>query len=303
MSVKAAVLGATLRLLRSVPPEFAWAVGERLGWLVGRLPLRDVRRAREHLAQAFPEQDAAWAARTARRCFRHFGGAMCWSLAAWTRDPVALRRGIAVEGPEHVRALVRACRRGEGTVVYAGHFGNWELLARVFGGLAPVAVIGRRLRDPAIDALVQGMRAGGGATVVYQDDDIRDLLRLLRSGRAIATLADQDVPQLAGTFVPWFGRLAYTPVAPAALALLGRAAVQSVHLYRRRGRWVLHAGPRRKVVRSGDREADQLAITAWATAYEEALVRREPAQWVWWHKRWRTRPPAESPAGAEPARI
>lgn len=284
------MLHLVLRAARALPPRVAWRLGEGLGWLVGGLPLRDVRRCGEHLARAFPARDAAWVARTRRRCFRHFGATALWTLANWTRDATGLRRGIAVEGADHLRDLVRAGRRGEGTVVYTGHLGNWELLARTFGGLTPSAVIGKRLRDPALDALVQQQRTSGGAVVVYQDADVRDLVRILRGGRLIATLADQDIPQLAGCFVPWFGELAWTPVAPAALSLVARVPVQPFFLFRRAGRWVLHAGPRVRFPRSADRTADQLAITAWATAYEEALVRQQPEQWVWWHKRWRTRP-------------
>ena len=290
--MKAALLRLLLTCLRAMPTGFAWRAGAGLGATAALLPLRDVKRCRAHLAKAFPEHDAAWISRTTRRCFRHFGATALWSLATWTRDPARLRRGIVVEGAEHIRELARASRRGEGTVVYAGHFGNWELLARTFGGITPSAVIGKRLRDPAIDAVVQGMRASGGSQVVYQDDDVRSLLRILRTGRLVATLADQDIPQLAGCFVPWFGDLAWTPVAPAALALLSRSAVQCFHLYRKGGRWVLHASPRVAFARGRDREADQLAVTGWATAYEERLVRAHPEQWVWWHKRWRTRPPA-----------
>ncbi len=288
--MKGWLINVVLCAARAVPPPFAWWLGERLGWLVGGLPLRDVRRCGEHLAKAFPERNAAWVRRTRRGCFRHFGATALWTLANWTRDATTLRRGIMVEGADHLRELVRAGRRGEGTVVYTGHLGNWELLARTFGGLTPSAVIGKRLRDPLLDALVQQQRTSGGALVVYQDTDVRELLRILRSGRLIATLADQDVPHLAGCFVPWFGDLAWTPVAPAALALAARAAVQPFFLFRRAGRWVLHAGPRIPVARTANRPADQLAITTWITAYEEALVRQQPTQWVWWHKRWRTRP-------------
>ena len=119
---------------------------------------------------------------------------------------------------------------------------------------------------------------------------LRVIVRALRAGKTVATLADQDIPHLNGVFVPWFGDAAWTPSAPAALAQLARAAVMPVFLLRRHGRWVVHAGPRVHFPRSTSREADLLAITAWATAYQERLVAEHPPQWVWWHKRWRTRP-------------
>lgn len=293
-----ALTGLALRLARAVPPGFAWWAGGALGHAFGLLPLRDQRRAREHLALAFPGRDAAWAGRTARRCFRHFGRMVAWTLAVQGRDPRALRRGMAVVGAEHLRELARACRRGEGTFVFTGHLGNWELLVRVFATVVPTTVIARRMRSPLADALVQAHRAAGGAEVVYQDADPRAVLRALRCGRAVGTLFDQDVPALAGTFVPWFGRLANTPSGPAALALLARVPVQGVYCHRQAGRWVLHVGPRTRPARDGGREEAINRLTAGQTAWLEALVRRFPEQWVWWHKRWRIRPPGEGDAVA-----
>jgi KDO2-lipid IV(A) lauroyltransferase len=78
------------------------------------------------------------------------------------------------------------------------------------------------------------------------------------------------------------------------LAVLTGAAVQPAFLYARAGNWVVHCGPRMRFPRTRDRERDATAITAWLMAYHEAVVRRVPEQWVWWHKRWRTRPPGET---------
>ncbi len=279
-----------VRATRGIPPGLAWTVGGAIGEIFSVLPMRDPRRCREHLAKAYPASDSAWITNTASRCFRHMGSMALWSIAVMGRDARSLRRGVMVEGADNVRATVRACRRGEGTVGFSGHFGNWELFARVGPTLFPVTLVGRRLRSPLADRLVQAARRSGGARVVYQDEDIRVALRELRSGRMLGALADQDVPRLAGVFVPWFGEDAYTPSGPAMLALMSGGAAQPVFLYRRGSRWVMHFGPRRIFPRTADRAADVRAITAWAMAYEERLVRGSPHQWVWWHRRWKTRP-------------
>jgi KDO2-lipid IV(A) lauroyltransferase len=291
-----------LRCARVLPPGAALWLGGVLGDAFGRLPIRDVRRARTHLAQAFPGQDAP---RLARRCFRHFGRMALWTLATLHRDPRSLRRGMAVEGAGNLRALQTACRAGSGTMGMAGHFGNWELLARVGATLAPLTVIGRRLRWPWADRLVWEARAAGGARLVYQDDDVRQSIRELRGGRYVATLPDQDIPRLAGDWVPWFGRPAYTPTGPAVLAMLGGGFVMPGHCFLRpcgglRFRWVLHFGPRVRFPRGKDRDADARTLMAWTMAYEEAMVRRHPEQWVWWHRRWRTQPPTPDAAAAAP---
>ena len=297
VAMKAALLHLVLRLMRVIPPDFAWWAGGVIGRTIGHLSLRDVRRCGEHLAIAFPEKNAAWITRTRIRCFGHFGATALWTLVTWTLPARSFRRDLVIEGMGNLRDLLNASKSGQGTVIYTGHFGNWELLGRVFGDLVPTALIGRRLRDPGINALVHDLRTSGGSQVIYQDDDIRDIVRLLRDGTIVATLADQDIPHLAGCFVPWFGRQAWTPVAPAALALLARVPVQTLLLYRRSRRWVLYVGPRATFSRSGDRTQTQQQITAWAMAHEEQLVRRHPEQYVWWHKRWRTRPPVEMGGG------
>lgn len=296
----AAAVGILLRCLRALPPGVAWWLGGVLGHAFGGLPMRDQRRAREHLRQAFPGRDAAWIAATARRAFRHIGRMALWTLATRHWSPERLRRGIAVEGADNVRALARGLRRRQGAFLFTGHFGNWELLVRVFACLGPSAVIARRLRSPLADRLVGELRARGGSRVIHQDEDPREVLRALRSGYQVGTLVDQDIPSLAGVFVPWFGRPAHTPSGPAAFALLARVPTMSLYLYRRGGRWVLHAGPLVPCSRSGDRDADIAHLTAWHTAYLEALVRRQPEQWVWWHKRWRTRPSRGTAAVAAP---
>jgi KDO2-lipid IV(A) lauroyltransferase len=308
-----------VRLMRIIPPPLAWRFGGWCGELFAACSTREPRRAHQHLAKAYPGQPAPWIASTVRRTFRHAGSMALWTLATLHRRAHELRRGIAVEGADNLHALARACRRGEGTVVTTGHLGNWELFARVGSTLVPTTITGRRLRSPLADRLVQGARSSSGGRVIYQDAELRDFVRELRSGRGLAILPDQDVPRLAGVFVPWFGIPAYTPSGPAALALLTGVAVQPMFLFRCASRWVLHIGPRRRFARTSDREHDVHEITAWVMAYQEALVRRFPHQWVWWHPRWRTTPqdreqsrrrsagapalpaPAPAPAAARPA--
>lgn len=284
------VLLLLIRCGRIIPPTLAWRLGAELGEIFGALPMRDQKRAFHHLAVAFPERGRAWQRRTAVAAFRSIGGMALWTLSTMHRSPRRLVDDLAWEGREHFIATRDAAARGEGTLICSGHLGNWELLARTTGALVPVTVLGKRMRNPAVDALVRHLREGTGNRMVYQDQDLRVSLRELRSGRLMATLPDQDIPRLAGCFVPWFGRLAYTPVGPAGIARLGRACVQPVYCFRRAGRWVHHWGPRFALPRGGDRERNLALLMARVMAYQEAVVRRHPEQWVWWHKRWRTQP-------------
>jgi Kdo2-lipid IVA lauroyltransferase/acyltransferase len=277
-------------LLRCIPPRFAWWFGASAGHAYAYLSVRDVRRCRAMLSKGFPEKNSAAINALVHKTFAHAGRMALWSAATLHWDMHKLRRHIAVEGRSSIRAHIRGTKKGESTVGFTGHFGNWELLSRVGGTLTPLTVVGKRLRSPLADALVQQARMASGARVLYQDAPFQDFARELRAGRMLAVLVDQDIERLAGCFVPWFGDLAYTPSGPAAIAQLTRSFVMPVFLYEKAGRWVLHCGPRIKFPRSKDSAADAEKITAWVTAYEEQLVRRAPHQWVWWHLRWRTRP-------------
>lgn len=289
MSVVGCVARSALCLGRMLPADFAWWLGGIIGWFVGGLPARDPRLARTHLRRAWPDRDEKWIASTARRVFRHAGRMALWSLATCHCRARHQCHGIMVEGADNLRATVRASRRGEGTVIFSGHFGNWELLARITGAIAPVALIGKRMRDPDLDALVLAVRQGTpDSLTIYQDEGVMPALRALRQGRLLAALADQDVRRLAMMPVPWFGSPAATPTGPAQLARLSGCAMQPVFCYRRGAHWVVHWGPRRVGVRTKDREADAGQLTVWVTSYFEALVRRHPEQWMWWHRRWRS---------------
>ncbi len=283
-------------VFRCIPPRIAWRFGGWGGEIFGSLPLRDVERCRAMLKKAYPDHDAVWVHRMTRKIFRHFGRMALWTAATLHWDIQRMRRSIVVEGGDNLRAMIRGAKKKEGTVGFTGHFGNWELLSRVGATMTTLTVVGKRLRSPLADALVNGARTRNGARMIYQDAPFADFARELRAGHFLAVLIDQDIERLAGGFVPWFGDLAYTPTGPAGIAQLTRSYVMPAFLYEKAGRWVLHCGPRRRFQRTKNSAADALAITAWATAYEEALVRRSPHQWAWWHLRWRTRPTAKPDA-------
>jgi len=284
---------SALRWGRVLPSSFAWWFGGLLGWTFGGLHWRDQNDARTHLRRAWPDRDAAWIERITRNNFRHHGRMALWSLANFHHPPQAIQRGIVVEGADNLRAAIRASRRSEGTVIFSGHFGNWELLGRAHAAMAPLAMIGKRMRNPDLDALLIQLRlAMPNAQIIYQDQGVMPALRALREGRLLSALADQDVKRLTMAHVPWFGIPAATPIGPAQLARISGCALQPVFCYRKGGRWVVHWGPRRLCARTADREADATALMAWVTAYFEQLVRRHPEQWVWWHRRWRTPPVA-----------
>lgn len=292
----ASVIIFLIQCARVIPEPFAWWLGRMGGSTFAMCGGRDPRRALANLRRAFPQKSDYELRQIQRRNFGHVGSMALWTLRSMGREPRSLCRGMPVDGADNLREALRASRRGEGTVAFTGHFGNWELLGRTMGCINPATVVGKRMRNPLVDEVVKWIRTSTGCQQVDQQEGLRPVLRALRKGHLIGCLADQDVPALAGAFVPWFGEQAYTPTGPALLAAMDRQACMQVFLVLRKGkRWCMHVGPRWQVP-AGDRTGAAHELTAQASAYFQTMVERYPEQWVWWHMRWRTRPEARPQA-------
>lgn len=195
-------------------------------------------------------------------------------------------RLVTARGMEHIRD---GYRRGKGVIILTAHFGNWELLSaylriKDYPGVA----IGKRIYFPKYDAFLNRLRKLHDVNVIYRDRSPKAMLQVLRSNRILGILADQDVDSVEGVYVDFFGRPAYTPVGPAALAMLTGAAVIPTFIIREGGRHVFIAEPRLEMVDTGDRKADLITNTQKWSSVVESYIRRYPDHWVWMHRRWKT---------------
>ena len=266
-----------------------------LGGLLGRLAWYASRRQRtlalEHLAVAFPERDIGSWRQVGRESFANLGrSAVETMLARKVQKTLPQLMQLDAEG----EALVRAAHaEGRGVVLVSCHVGSWELFARRIAALGlPCATVAKEANDPRLTALLERARAEAGVRVFWRGAGFsaRELLRFLKSGGLLGVLIDQDT-RVAGHFVPFFGRLAFTPRAAGDLA--ARLGAPMIFGCAHRVAPGVHRVVVRKieVARTGDREADSLALTGAATAAIEAEVRARPDEWVWMHPRWKTRQP------------
>jgi KDO2-lipid IV(A) lauroyltransferase len=280
-----------LPLLRALPHRFALSVGAALGTLAWFLAPRQRRLALEHLAIAFPEMNAAWRRSVGRRSFANLGRS---ALETALAQKLQMHLARVVQLAPEDEALLRAAHaEGKGVIVVSCHVGNWELFARRIAAVGlPSATVAKEAQDPRLTALLEETRAGAGVRVFWRGQGFaaRDMLRFVRRGGLLGILIDQDT-RVAGHFVPFFGRPAFTPRAAGDLAARLEAPMVFGCVHRvgpGLHRIVLH---RIDVGRSGDREHDSLALTVAATKAIEEEVRARPDEWVWMHHRWRTRPP------------
>jgi KDO2-lipid IV(A) lauroyltransferase len=299
-AVRSALLRALLIVLSRLPLRPALAAGRLAGWLAWRVLRGERRLVLEHLALAFPEKSAAERRAIGEASLIHLGQ-VALEIVTLRRRGRRLAEEVAI-APGGEALIRRALARGRGVVFAAGHIGNWELTARrlaLVTRAGPGAVIARRGGLPWADEAIQALRAEGGVETLWRDDPStgRRLIRLLRGGGSLGLLIDQDT-RVQGVFVPFFGRLAFTPRAAADLALRFEAPLLAVTSHRRGPR--AGAGHEIQVVEvpydarpaDPDREAER--ITAEATAVHERAIREHPSEWVWMHRRWRNRPPSEA---------
>lgn len=281
----ARAIGGVARAVGALPVPMALAVGRGLGRGAHALLGAPRRLAREHVAQALPELDATARDRLVRATFEHAGQSFA---------ELGLARRIARD-PDYVRGnfevLDQALADGRGTFAITGHVGNWELLAATVAARGyGLSVVARRVNDDRFDALIRRFRGAQGMEILLRDapDFLAQVRAALSRNRIVAILMDQD-SRGAGVFVPFFGRPAHTPPGAAVLALRTRAPVVTVFIRRRPPRGHLIAFER-VAIAPGAGKGQITELTARFTAAIEAAIRVAPAEWVWWHERWRRQP-------------
>jgi Kdo2-lipid IVA lauroyltransferase/acyltransferase len=197
-----------------------------------------------------------------------------------------LDRWIRFEGYEHVE---NARRAGHGVLFATAHLGNWELSAYAYAHAlmaAPLNVVVRPLDNPLLDRLATRRREGSGNQVLSKRDLARPILKALAANQAVGVLIDQNVSAESGVFVDFFGIPAATASGFVRLAARSRAAViPGFALWcEKEGRYVLRFYP--PVPMSGDALRDMQALHR----VLEGVIRENPEQWLWIHRRWKTRP-------------
>jgi Kdo2-lipid IVA lauroyltransferase/acyltransferase len=282
-------------VLGRMPRSGAERAGEVLGSLVRR-PLAIRREVVEtNLRRAFPAADDAWIAATVAATYRHLGREVTAMLRLSALDRAAVRE--TVEIPPATRAdLDAALAEGKGVILATGHYGNWEMAA---AGVAardiPLDAVVKRQSNRLVDARIQQARRALGVETIDMREAPRRIPRSLLTGRAIGIVADQDAGG-SGVPVPFFGVPASAHRGPALFALrFGSPLFAAVARRLPDGHYLLD-GERIDTSRTDSLEADVRRVTSALAAHLEGEIRKDPAQYFWLHKRWKTRLPEEHPS-------
>jgi len=293
------------KLLEALEFAVVWCVARVLGWLprpvarwlgagVGRgvfvVADRLRRTGMRNLEMAMPEASLEERERILRLVYRNLG----WQLAEFCRmeryTPENTQNLIRYEGLEN---FLEAEARGKGVLILTGHLGAWELSSFYHSLMGhPMGMVIRRLDNRLLDGFVNRIRCLHGNKVLHKDDFARGLITAMRAGETVGILMDTNMTPPAGVFVEFFGRAACTASGLARVALKTGAAVVPGFLVweAAESRYVLHFGKQISLPDTGDAEADIVSLTQLCTSVIESWVRRYPDQWLWIHRRWKTRP-------------
>ena len=290
-----ALARAFLSGLGALPRPLAVRVGRGMGRLGYALASGLRRTGMRNLELAFPDISEREREEILRGSFISLGRQL-GEVSQFPRATPERLREVVEYHPEDVKLLDVARERGRGVIFLTSHLGAWEILCfahSVFYN--PISFLVRPIDNPRIDRLIEGLRTRFGNRPVDKKAAARTAMKLLRQGDTLGVLADLNTQEREGVFVPFFGHLACTTAGVATLALRTDATVIPVCAPwdEERKKFVFHGGPVLELIRTGDHERDVEINTARFTAAIESHIRAYPDQWLWIHKRWKTRPAGE----------
>lgn len=279
-----------IKLLGLMPRPLSRAFAIALAQVFYLLHFRLRRVGMRNLEMVFPEKSMAERRRILRGVFTSLGRQLAELCLFPTYTPENVDAVVAYDGLENYE---RAYAQKKGVVFLTAHFGGWELSAFAHSLHGHwLHIVMRPMDNEYLDRLLQRYRTLHGNKTVAKDDFVRGLLAAMKAGETVGILMDTNMTPPQGIFVDFFGIPACTASGLARIALRTDAAVvpgftiwdPALKKYR------LRFDPALELIRTGDLEADIAANTQLFTKVIEGYVRKYPDQWLWVHRRWKTRP-------------
>jgi Kdo2-lipid IVA lauroyltransferase/acyltransferase len=287
------LLGALGLLPRGAAVAMSVGIARLCFRLLGRLRKTGLR----NLEIAFPDKSETERLRLLKGTFENLGRVLGEVSQFQKTTPARIEQIVDFTLDEETQNLYHRIKEEKrGVLITTGHLGNWELLVFAFAALhEPIAYLARPLDNPLIEDLTVRIRTRFGNKPINKSNSAMLAIRMLRDGEILGVLADINAHPKEGVFVPFFGLQACTSAGPAMLALRTDALIVPFFcIYDHQvKRYKIVRGDILEPVKSGDRETDILETTKLYTAEIERIIRQYPDQWLWIHKRWKTRPKGE----------
>jgi len=276
-----------------LPRSAALLFGRIVATITRILVRRLSRHAEINLQLALPEVDEAHRSRIKRQVFATLGRLLGEVSQFSKLNPDNIEKVVVYEGLEN---FLNAQAAGRGVLLLTGHIGAWELSVfahSVYGH--PMSFLARRVDNPLVEQLAEKLRSRYGNRSIDKRGSVREVLRTLKDGGVVGILADLNATREEGVFVDFFGLKACTTAGLATLALRTGAIVVPGYIFWDETARVhrLCFEPPLATIDTGNQRSDTIAITAQYARALESIIRKHPEQWLWIHRRWRTRPEGE----------
>jgi Kdo2-lipid IVA lauroyltransferase/acyltransferase len=282
-----------LKTFGLMPRPIARPAAQAFAWCGFQFAKRQRRTGIRNLQLAFPDMPESERLGILRGCFRNIGRLLVEFSHFPELNKTNIGEIVVCDGFEN---YAEALRRGHGVIYLTGHVGAWELGSfsqSIFG--YPLKFVVRPISNTRVEKLIAQYRGLGGNAAIPRRQAGREILQALRRNEAVGILFDQNTTSDEGVFAEFFGVPAATTPAIATFALRTGAAVipafliwdEKIHKHR------LHFDPPLELIETGDRARDIVENTKSFNRVLEDIVRQYPDQWLWIHRRWKTRPAGE----------
>jgi KDO2-lipid IV(A) lauroyltransferase len=286
---------SVLTTLGRLSAPAAMQIGRAMGKL-SYVVAADLRRtAATNLRLAFPEKTEEERAALVRECFDSLGRLLGFFSQMSSRSEQELKQLVEVQGWENLEAVKET--HGQKILLYTGHIGAWELTSFGFSLFGhPFVFLVRRIDNPQIEQLVDRVRTRFGNQTMDKLSAARSMLKILRSGEtSIGLLPDLNTLDDEAIFIDFMGVPAATTFMMAKLALRTNTPIIPVFSpwSEEKGKYLIIVEKPVAFERTDDEEENVRRLTIGITERIENQIRRYPGQWLWVHKRWKTRPPGD----------
>jgi KDO2-lipid IV(A) lauroyltransferase len=291
--------------IEALPIEVAWLAGRIIGRLTYTFDIRHRRVGARNLHRVYPELTSRGVRRKLRSVYDHLGKVMVEMIKA----PRMFHRMRSAESGAGTQARIsryltlrnferveEVCRNGRGVIFVTAHLGNWEFTGTAMALLGlPLYSVARTMDNPLLDRYITKLREFRGQRVLKKHGSMRNLLSLLKSGKRLGIIVDQNAP-VDNVFVDFLGKKAAVTRGVASLAVRTGCVVFPGYSYRANNspHHIVVAGDPIEVPEEGTREERIQNITERYTRVIESWIREHSNQWLWIHRRWKTRPPEEA---------
>ncbi len=283
-----AILNGLLKCVAALPLPVVHGIGRFIGFIFGRVVRHHRTDAFAQLKRSIPELSKKERKQIINTMYRYQGINGVEMIWYSMRGLDAVKKAVEIDGVEYVE---QALERGRGVLALTAHIGNFELMpmATAANGFK-LSVIVKRIKNEAINDVVENLRSHEGLTFLSTKNAYRDCLKALRRNEAVGMIIDQNMTREEGIFAEFFGETACTSPGLAFMAAQSKAPIVPVFICRKsEGGFKLKIHPLIEPPEDRSPEAIHAATVAYNKVIENA-VREAPEQWIWMHRRWKTRP-------------